>query len=86
MNVFVEMIYVIAQIPFFLRMYFQTKDSLKEKRSVSPKIFWALSIIGSILVVIYGWLIDSWAIWLMSIISIAYSIFHYRIEERRNLV
>lgn len=82
-NTYFELIYVIAQIPFFLRMYFQTKESLKEKRSINPEIFWLLSIIGSILVIVYGYLINSWAIWSMSLISIVYSFFHLKIEKER---
>lgn len=80
---FIELLYVIAQIPLFARMWVQTKQSLVEERSVNPSLFWILTIIGSLLVIVYGLLIGSWAVPLMSAFSIGYSFFHWNIEKKR---
>ncbi|MCL5675679.1 MAG: lipid-A-disaccharide synthase N-terminal domain-containing protein [Patescibacteria group bacterium] len=43
-----------AQFVFFLRFVVQWLASEKEKKSVIPMSFWYLSIIGSILILIYA--------------------------------
>ncbi len=43
-----------AQFVFFLRFLVQWLASEKEKKSVIPMSFWYLSIIGSILILIYA--------------------------------
>lgn len=44
----------LAQFIFFLRFFFQWLVSEKQKKSVVPMSFWYLSIIGSILILIYA--------------------------------
>jgi lipid-A-disaccharide synthase-like uncharacterized protein len=44
----------VAQILFFARMFVQWVHSEKAKSSASPVIFWQLSILGSILFMLYG--------------------------------
>ncbi|OGG01676.1 hypothetical protein A2Z33_05540 [Candidatus Gottesmanbacteria bacterium RBG_16_52_11] len=43
-----------AQFVFFLRFIVQWIVSEKQKKSVLPMIFWYLSIIGSVLILIYA--------------------------------
>jgi lipid-A-disaccharide synthase-like uncharacterized protein len=43
-----------AQFIFFLRFFLQWLSSEKEKKSVIPLSFWYLSVIGSILILIYS--------------------------------
>ena len=66
------MLYVIgflAQIWFSSRLIFQWIISEKEKRVVSPSIFWLLSLFGSYLLFFYGWLRNDFAIILGQLIS-----------------
>ncbi len=44
----------LAQFVFFLRFFVQWLFSEKEKKSVIPMSFWYLSIIGSIMILIYA--------------------------------
>ncbi len=44
----------LAQFIFFLRFFYQWIVSEKQKKSVIPKGFWYLSIIGSFLILIYS--------------------------------
>lgn len=43
-----------AQFVFFLRFFVQWLSSEKQKKSVIPMSFWYLSIIGSIMILIYA--------------------------------
>lgn len=66
------MLYVIgflAQIFFSARILLQWILSERAKRVVSPAMFWALSLAGSYLLFIYGWLRDDFAIILGQVIS-----------------
>lgn len=66
------MLYIIgflAQICFSSRLIFQWIISEKEKRVVSPSIFWLLSLFGSYLLFFYGWLRNDFAIILGQLIS-----------------
>ncbi len=65
-------IYVIgflAQGFFSARILVQWLMSERAKRVLSPTVFWVLSIIGSYLLCIYGWLRDDFAIVLGQCIS-----------------
>lgn len=59
----------LSQIFFSARILFQWILSEKAKRVVSPVIFWILSLAGSYLLFIYGWLRDDFAIILGQLIS-----------------
>jgi len=66
------MIYVIgflAQAFFSARILIQWILSERSKKIVSPTIFWVLSLAGSYLLFIYGWLRDDFSIILGQIIS-----------------
>jgi len=66
------MIYVIgllAQIFFGARTIFQWILSERAKKVLSPSIYWILSILGSYLFFIYGWLREDFAIILGQVIS-----------------
>lgn len=59
----------LAQLFFSARILVQWLLSEKAKKVVSPPLFWALSIIGSYLLFIYGWCRDDFSIILGQIIS-----------------
>lgn len=66
------MIYVIgflAQVFFSARILLQWILSERAKRVVSPSIFWILSLAGSYLLFIYGWMRDDFAIMLGQVIA-----------------
>ena len=66
------MIYVIgflAQLLFSARLLLQWIMSEKAKKVVSPSIFWKLSLLGSYLLFMYGWLRNDFAIILGQLIS-----------------
>lgn len=44
----------LAQFVFFLRFAVQWWVSEKEKKSIVPKSFWYLSIVGSVMILIYA--------------------------------
>jgi lipid-A-disaccharide synthase-like uncharacterized protein len=44
----------VAQSVFFLRFIVQWIASEREKKTVIPKLFWYLSIVGSVLILIYS--------------------------------
>lgn len=58
-----------AQALFSARMLVQWILSERAKRVLSPTIFWALSLLGSILLCLYGWLRADFAIILGQIFS-----------------
>lgn len=79
------MLYVIgflAQICFSSRLIFQWILSEKEKRVVSPSIFWLLSLLGSYLLFFYGWLRNDFAIILGQLIS--YYIYIWNLDIKHN--
>lgn len=68
-KVFVYAIGFIAQGFFSARMIIQWFLSEKAKKVVSPDWYWICSLIGSILLFVYGWLRDDFAIILGQLIS-----------------
>ena len=78
------MIYVIgflAQVFFSARILLQWILSERAKKVISPAIFWQLSIVGSYLLFVYGWLRDDFAIILGQIIS--YYIYIWNLDKKR---
>ncbi len=76
-------IYVIgflAQVFFAARTILQWILSEKAKRVLSPSIYWILSILGSYLFFVYGWLRDDFAIILGQFIS--YYIYLWNLDEK----
>ena len=76
------MIYVIgflAQVFFSARILLQWILSERAKKVISPAIFWQLSIVGSYLLFVYGWLRDDFAIILGQIIS--YYIYIWNLDK-----
>lgn len=69
-----------AQLLFFTRMLIQWLLSEKAKKVVSPTIFWQLSLLGSFLFLIYGWLREDFAIILGQII--AYYIYIWNLNSK----
>ena len=77
------MIYIIgflAQIFFSARILLQWILSERAKKVISPAIFWQLSILGSYLLFIYGWLRDDFAIIFGQIIS--YYIYIWNLNKK----
>lgn len=44
----------LAQFVFFLRFFVQWLSSEREKKSIIPMSFWYLSVVGSIMILIYA--------------------------------
>ena len=77
------MIYVIGfltQVFFSARILLQWILSERAKKVISPAIFWQLSIVGSYLLFVYGWLRDDFAIILGQIIS--YYIYIWNLDKK----
>ncbi|MGE9935721.1 lipid-A-disaccharide synthase N-terminal domain-containing protein [Butyricimonas virosa] len=77
------MIYVIgflAQVFFSARILLQWILSERAKKVISPAIFLQLSIVGSYLLFVYGWLRDDFAIILGQIIS--YYIYIWNLDKK----
>ena len=77
------MIYVIgflAQVFFSARILLQWILSERAKKVISPAIFWQLSIVGSYLLFVYGWLRADFAIILGQIIS--YYIYIWNLDKK----
>ena len=77
------MIYFIgflAQVFFSARILLQWILSERAKKVISPAIFWQLSIVGSYLLFVYGWLRDDFAIILGQIIS--YYIYIWNLDKK----
>jgi lipid-A-disaccharide synthase-like uncharacterized protein len=77
------MIYIIgflAQGFFAARTIMQWIFSERAKKVLSPSIYWILSILGSYLFFIYGWLRDDFAILLGQLIS--YYIYIWNLNEK----
>lgn len=77
------MIYIIgflAQIFFSARILLQWILSERAKKVISPVIFWQLSILGSFLLFIYGWMRDDFAIILGQMIS--YYIYIWNLDKK----
>ena len=60
---------LIAQVFFSARMLIQWVLSEKQKRVVSPVLYWVFSLIGAYLLCIYGWLRNDFSIILGQFIS-----------------
>ena len=70
MNTFLTLsIGFLAQLFFSARILVQWILSERAKRVVSPSIFWILSLAGSFLLCLYGWLRDDFSIILGQFIS-----------------
>lgn len=79
------MIYVIgflAQLLFSARLLLQWIMSEKAKKVVSPSIFWKLSLLGSYLLFMYGWLRNDFAIILGQLIS--YYIYIWNLDKKES--
>lgn len=69
-----------AQLLFSARILIQWIMSERAKKVVSPTIFWALSIVASYMLFMYGWLRNDFAIMLGQVIS--YYIYIWNLYEK----
>lgn len=79
------MIYIIgflAQLFFSARLLLQWIMSERARKVVSPSIFWKLSLAGSYLLFIYGWMRDDFAIILGQFIS--YYIYIWNLDKKES--
>lgn len=81
MNVVIYSIGFLAQGLFFARFLIQWALSEKARQVLSPVIFWQLSIAGSFLLFIYGWLRDDFAILLGQLLSYYIYIWNLKIQQ-----
>ena len=72
----------LAQLFFSARVLFQWIISEKHKKVVSPSIYWVLSLAGSYLLFLYGWLREDFAIIFGQII--AYYIYIWNLNEKKD--
>lgn len=70
----------LAQIFFSARILVQWILSERAKRVLSPSVFWILSLAGSFLLCLYGWLRDDFSILLGQFIS--YYIYLWNLKEK----
>lgn len=70
----------LAQAFFSARILVQWVLSEKKKQVVSPTLYWVLSVLGSYLLFLYGWLRDDFAIILGQVIS--YYIYLWNLKEK----
>ena len=59
----------LAQILFSMRIIIQWFQSEKSKKVVNPLVFWQLSLVASLLLFVYGWLRNDFAIMLGQVIT-----------------
>lgn len=79
------MIYVVgflAQLFFSARILLQWILSERAKKVISPAIFWQLSLVGSYLLFLYGWMRDDFAIIFGQII--AYYIYIWNLDKKQH--
>ena len=79
-QLFILSIGFLAQIFFSARLLVQWILSERAKQVVSPSIFWILSLAGSFLLCLYGWLRNDFSIILGQFIS--YYIYLWNLEEK----
>lgn len=72
----------LAQILFSARTLIQWIKSEKAKRSVSPAIYWQLSIIAAIIMFFYGWLRSDFAILLGQSITFYIYIYNLKLQDK----
>jgi len=78
-----EFLFAGSQIIIMFRLFYHTSTSLKGGRSVTPTVYWILTILSSALLGIYGIFADSIVIPLAAVVSIGFSLIHIWIESRR---
>lgn len=79
------MIYVVgflAQLFFSARILLQWILSERAKKVISPTIFWQLSLVGSYLLFLYGWMRDDFAIIFGQLI--AYYIYIWNLNKKQH--
>jgi lipid-A-disaccharide synthase-like uncharacterized protein len=78
----IEAVYLLSQVLYFGRSWIQTKESIKAKKSVNPDVYWWITILAGLLLIVYAYLIGSLAMIVSNIILIGYSFLHMRINSK----
>lgn len=79
-NILVYLIGLLAQAFFSARILVQWIMTERAKKVVNPSLFWILSVAGSYLLFIYGWIRDDFAIMLGQVIS--YYIYIWNLKQK----
>lgn len=79
-SIFTYLIGLLAQAFFSARILVQWIMTEKAKKVANPAIFWILSVAGSYLLFIYGWIRDDFAIMLGQVIS--YYIYIWNLKQK----
>lgn len=80
-SIWIYLVGFAAQILFSARLIIQWISSERAKKSLSPTIFWQLSLFASFLLFTYGWLIDDFAIILGQVVS--YYIYIWNLNSKK---
>lgn len=79
----VDAVYAVSQGFIFLRTVYQVHASSKEKRSITPMPYWFFTIISSALTIVYGILIGSWTVPIITLIGYPFIFMNIKIEQTR---
>lgn len=74
-----EVFFIIGQLIYYVRMYEQNRSSKKAKLSINTKLFWKLTIVSGVLMIIYGIKIGSITMPIANGITIIYAIKQHKI-------
>lgn len=78
-----EALFGASQLIILFRLIYHTKVSIKNKQSITPILYWFLTILSSALLGVYGFFAESIVIPLTAIVSIGFSLVHVRLELKR---
>jgi lipid-A-disaccharide synthase-like uncharacterized protein len=85
-HISIYLIGFMAQVLFSARLILQWIKSEKVKKVLTPELFWELSLIASLLMLLYGWLRDDFAIMLGQSITYFIYIRNIQLQKRWNLL
>lgn len=82
-SLIVEFVYVLSQGLYMFRTLYHAKVSKEAGQSITPILYWVLTIGSSVLIGFYGFLIGSVAMPLFAVLGIPFSLYHMKIEKER---
>jgi len=84
-NFALEGLYWVSQSFFVYRTLYHIQISKEQKRSVTPLRYWSVSILGNLVLGVYGFFIGSISMPLFAIASIPFSLYHIHLERKREV-